>query len=286
MTSKYLAVLFLMMTTSASATFTLNVSTLGPASASVVISSPAGINCGSSNTACSASFAAGSTVTLTELVDSTSSFAGWGGSGGCSSNFTSCNVLMNTGKSVTAKFNPTLFLSLSGNGGGFVTDATGTVNCGLTNGCASGATTKASYTSGTYVTLTASAATNSTFTGWSGACSGTGTCGLTVDSHKVAVATFTSAGPFVIAVSFGGIGKGRVTSSPPGINCSSTATFCSGSFAANTTITFTATPSTGSYFAGWANGGCPSTSTCIILSTSAQQALGGSQSPGAFFYKN
>jgi hypothetical protein len=48
------------------------------------------------------------------------------------------------------------------------------------------------YSSGTSVTLTATPATGSTFAGWSGACSGTGTCTVTMDANKTVTATFTS----------------------------------------------------------------------------------------------
>ncbi len=48
-----------------------------------------------------------------------------------------------------------------------------------------------SYASGTTVTLTATPANGSTFTGWSGACSGTGACTITMDAAKSVTATFT-----------------------------------------------------------------------------------------------
>ena len=55
-----------------------------------------------------------------------------------------------------------------------------------------------SYTAGTTVTLTASAASGSNFSGWSGGvCSGTGTCTVTMNSDQTVTATFaaTLAGP-------------------------------------------------------------------------------------------
>jgi hypothetical protein len=49
-----------------------------------------------------------------------------------------------------------------------------------------------SFTAGTVVTLTATTNANSTFTGWSGACSGTSaTCQVTMNASKSVVATFT-----------------------------------------------------------------------------------------------
>ncbi len=51
-----------------------------------------------------------------------------------------------------------------------------------------------SYPSGTLITLTATPATGSTFTGWSGECSGTSTCTVTMNADKTVTATFTAAG--------------------------------------------------------------------------------------------
>ena len=48
------------------------------------------------------------------------------------------------------------------------------------------------------VTLTASAASGSTFTGWSGGCTGTGTCVVTMDEDKTVTATFADTQPPVV----------------------------------------------------------------------------------------
>lgn len=59
-------------------------------------------------------------------------------------------------------------------------------------------------------------------------------------------------------------GNGTVTSSPAGISCPGT---CAAPFPANTSITLTPTPGSGSSFAGWQN--CPTTSgsSCIVTLT-------------------
>jgi hypothetical protein len=54
-----------------------------------------------------------------------------------------------------------------------------------------------SYAAGTTVSLTATPSTGATFTGWTGACSGTGTCVVTMDTAKTVGANF-SATPSVI----------------------------------------------------------------------------------------
>ena len=76
---------------------------------------------------------------------------------------------MTAAKSVTATFTAstyTLTVTKTGGGSGQVTSTPPGINCGTT--CSH------SYAAGTLVTLTATPAKNSTFTGWSGACTGTG----------------------------------------------------------------------------------------------------------------
>ena len=77
----------------------------------------------------------------------------------------------------------TLAVSKSGTGAGIVTSSAGGITCGTS--CA------ADFDAGTSLTLTAVAAAGSTFTGWSGACSGTGPCLVTIDAAKTATAAFS-----------------------------------------------------------------------------------------------
>ena len=64
-----------------------------------------------------------------------------------------------------------------------------------------------------------------------------------------------------LTVSKGGTGSGRVTSSPPGIDCGA---LCSAGFSDNTTVTLTPTPDPGSFFAGWSGGDCFGTLPCNL----------------------
>ena len=68
-----------------------------------------------------------------------------------------------------------------GTGGGVVTSGDGLVNC---RGCT------ATYTRGSTVTLFAAASSGSTFSGWSGACSGSGPCTVTMTSPVDVIARF------------------------------------------------------------------------------------------------
>ena len=110
---------------------------------------------------------------------------------------TNCKGSANTGTfTVTAPPPGTHMLSVTDAGGGFgtVTSDPAGIDCGST--CAS------SFTAGSTVTLTATAASGSTFAGWSGACSGTGDCTVTMNADHDVTATFT-----------------QNTSPPPPANC-------------------------------------------------------------------
>jgi hypothetical protein len=56
--------------------------------------------------------------------------------------------------------------------------------------CTSSCNTDYAKSSTPTVTLTATAGSRTTFLGWSGACSGTSTCTVTMDAAKSATATF------------------------------------------------------------------------------------------------
>src|SRR2546426_4858647 len=161
-------------------TFTLTVSPAGVGSG-IVTSSPTGINCGST---CSASFAAGTSITLTAAAAPTSVFAGWS-NGGCSGADT-CTMTLGADTTVTATFNLasfTLTVSLRGSALGTVTSSPQGINCGPM--CS------AAYTGGTSVALTATPGAQARFKGWGGACSGTATtCTLTMNGTLAVAATF------------------------------------------------------------------------------------------------
>jgi hypothetical protein len=77
----------------------------------------------------------------------------------------------------------TMTLTKAGTGSGSVTSSPAGINCGAT--CSFG------FTSGTAVTLTATASAGSTFAGWTGACTGTGACAVTMSTARSVTATFT-----------------------------------------------------------------------------------------------
>jgi hypothetical protein len=136
-------------------------------------------------------------------------------------------------------------VSKVGTGAGTVTSSPAGINCG--------ADCSEAIAHGASVTLTAAAATGSTFGGWSGGgCSGVGTCVVTVTSATTVTATFT-ANLYTLMVTKSGAGSGTVTSSPAGISCG---TDCTETIAHGSSVTLTAAPGAGSTFAGWSGGGC------------------------------
>ncbi len=87
----------------------------------------------------------------------------------------------------TAPTSYTLTAVKAGTGTGTVTASPSGISCG--SDCSQ------SYTAGTAVTLTATAASGSTFAGWSGGgCAGTGTCAVTVNAATTVTATFNTSG--------------------------------------------------------------------------------------------
>lgn len=154
-----------------------------------------------------------------------------------------------------------LSVSKSGSGSGSLSSSPAGINCG--------ATCSANFAQGTSVTLTPTPASGSVFAGWGGACSGTGSCTLTMDAAKSVSATFNTAPPntFTLTVNKAGTGSGTVSSNPAGINCGST---CSASFNSGTSVTLTATAAAGSIFAGWSGSGCSGTGNCTLTLSAAQ----------------
>ncbi len=87
-----------------------------------------------------------------------------------------------TANFVAAAVTYALTVTESGSGSGTVTSSPPGIYCG--------SVCTASFTVGTLVTLTAAPANGSVFAGWGGACNGTGTCSLTMNSNQSVTATF------------------------------------------------------------------------------------------------
>ncbi len=221
-----------------------------------VTSNPAGIDCGST---CSASFPQSGVVALTPTPNSDSKFTSW--SGACSGSG-ACQVTMSAAKSVTATFTllPTYKLTVteSGSGTGTVTSSPAGIDCG--------AACSASFPQGQVVTLTPTPSPDSKFTSWSGACTGSGACQVTMSAAKSVTATFTLLPTYKLTVTESGSGTGTVTSDPSGIDCGAT---CSASFPQGRVVTLTPTPSADSKFASW-SGACTGSGVCQVTMSAAK----------------
>jgi hypothetical protein len=154
----------------------------------------------------------------------------------------------------------TLSVSTTGTGAGTVASADGYIACG--------SVCDHRYAGEPTVTLTASAAPGSVFTGWSGDCAGTAaTCTVSMTAARSVGAGFAGAYTLTVAKAGPAAASGTVTSSPAGISCGSD---CSEAYAGGTSVTLTATAGTGARFTGW-SGACTGTaSTCTVGMTAAR----------------
>jgi uncharacterized repeat protein (TIGR02543 family) len=216
-----------------------------------VTSSDATLNCGAT---CQANYTLNSTLTLTATPSTGATFTQW--SGDCSGTTAITTVTLAQAKTCTATFNKiipkyTLTVAKTGTGAGNL------IGTGIT--CGSDCTEN--VVANTPVTLTATATTGSSFTGWTGDCTGTNaTVTVTMDKAKSCTATFDKVIPkYTLTVSKTGTGTGNLTGT--GITCG---TDCTEDYIAKTQVTLTATPDTGSKLLSW-GGACSGTATTATV---------------------
>ena len=121
------------------------------------------------------------------------------------------------------------------------------------------------YAPGTVVSLTATAAANSTFTGWTGADTATGgTCSVAMTRSRTVVATFAPKSRALnLTVATAGGASGQVTGY--NINCTGT---CSYTYNHGTSVTLSAVVIPGNLFTGWTGADTVSGNTCTVTLTS------------------
>ena len=109
-----------------------------------------------------------------------------GSNAGSVTSYSFTNVTGN--HSITVNFTAvqqnSLNVTKAGTGSGLVSSSPAGISCG--------ADCSEVYTAGTVVTLTAAPDANSTFGGWSGACTGNGACTVTMNESKSVAATFNT----------------------------------------------------------------------------------------------
>lgn len=221
-----------------------------------VSSIPEGIECGP-NATCSADFPLNTQVTLWAVPQTGWVFTGWRGDCGGTG---SCNVTLDQSRSVVANFSAIPgVLTTNVVGFGTVNSTPAGIACGPNASCSAG------FPFATQVTLVAVPGSGWEFVGWSGDCSGTGPCTVTLDQSRSVVANFAAL-PVVLNVTVNGLGT--VDSTPTGIACGANAT-CGAAFPVGTLVTLTATPQSGSVFVGW-SGDCSGTGPCSVTLNQAR----------------
>lgn len=184
-----------------------------------VTTSPGAIDCLAS---CKAGWANDAWVKLT-AVPTFGSFVGW--SGACTGSNLTCAFAVDSDKAVTATFQApsvagpkayNLNVAKAGAGSGTVTSNPAGVSCG--------ADCTGQFAEGATVTLTAAEAAGSTFSSWSGACSGTDPkCTVTMTADRAAKATFAAASSSSGVGSQGATTTTKAASSSPPVSSSPSA---------------------------------------------------------------
>jgi len=247
----------------------LNVTVKGDGYVTVLVGS-ATIYCTSAGgSGCTATVPAGSSLTLSAVPASgvSGDFQHW--LGDCSSfTTTTCTLTMSSAKNVEADFvgtSTTYLLNGQVNGSGTISGA------GLS--CSSGASTGCSVAQAASATLilTATPSFGATFTGWGGACSGTGTCTVSMTTAKTVIATFTTAArlsttaQLSIGVAGAGTVKATAGSCTNGVEKLKT---CIQKYDLGKSVTLTATAAPGAKFTGWTGACFVKTTTCTVTMTS------------------
>jgi uncharacterized repeat protein (TIGR02543 family) len=126
-----------------------------------------------------------------------------------------------------------------------------------------GSTCNASYSEGATATLQATAVAPWSFDDWSGACTGGGSCQVTMTADTSVTAHFKDTSKVYHQLGVQTTGSGTVKSgeTPPGIDCGSV---CTAEYEEGTAVALCETPDSGSVFVGW-GGACTGTNTCCTV---------------------
>lgn len=172
---------------------------------------------------------------------------------------------------------PTLSIFESGNGGGSVG-----INPSAAGGFQAGSDRDGGgyFQPGTEVVLTPFPDSDSLFTGFTGACTGVGECTVTVDGPTEVDAGFELKGAVgQVNVYLTGTGTGRITSTPPGIDCPET---CAAFYDINSNVTLTFSTGPGSNFEGW-SGDCSGQGICPLTIDGEKTVIAEFDNPDVIF---
>ena len=230
------------------ATFTLQVLSNGGGSVKAL---PSGDLC---TISCEYTFSQGESISLTPVADEGYEFSHW--EADCDGSEGICDLLMEDQKTASAVFKSsqqeaTLYsLSLNISGAGQVVEQNSSSLCSE-EGCS------ALLEQGQSVMLVASAYDGYQFDGWSGDCSGTASCSLSIDGNKAVTAHFS---PVLVQLTIELKGQGSVVSTS-GLSCSSSP--CQFSVPLGETVSLVANSSSGFQLDSW-GAACGGKSTCTV----------------------
>lgn len=224
-----------------------------------------GNNIGGGGQAVGGLWSAGALFTTPACRASVTGNAAGGGRSGQGGGLASANADWRADAGVTEAQN--LRVVVSGNGSGTVSAAaTPAPASGAINGCTSagGVSCQAVYayaaaTPAAQVTLIATPGAGASFSGWGGACSGTGTCTVTMDQARSVTASFALLS-YPVTTSVNPLGAGTLSCAPNPAN-----------YGASATCTLTATAG----FAAQSISGCGGAATAAGVNTYTTGAITG-----------
>ncbi len=227
----------------------------------LVTSDTGGINCGMGSSVCTSSYPPKTAVVLTAKADTGFTFDTWGGD--CTGTTSPLTVTMEVAKDCSATFKSQVVvvtkytLDFTTPQNGTVISDAGGINCG-----GGGSTCTAQYDQGSLVKLTATAATNATFTSWGGDCIGTtGPLTVTMDQSLNCTASFTANVSTKFKLTLTAPANGSITSDVGGLNCGTT---CAIDYDQDAVVKLTAVPGTGMVFDSW-SGACAGTTSPLSV---------------------
>ena len=179
--------------------------------------------------------------------------------GACAGTAQQCVVVLSKDDGVTTSFQnsgtlaTSYGLNLTRSAGGSVQSIPPGIDCGGDAGC------KAAFKRNIAVRLTPNAANGYRFGGWSGDCSGTAGCSVSMTISRTISAAFRAVRDQLRIVK-SGRGIGTITTDPEGIQCGE---ICTYSFRRGSSVTLSATPDGRSRFRGW-GGACSGNKQCSL----------------------
>ena len=183
------------------------------------------------------SYADGTVVTLTAAPATGYTFSQWNGD--CAGQANPCSLTMNGSKTVSATFTPTTYtLTITYNpteGGGTTTPAAGVIT----------------YPYGTVVNVFANPATGYKFDKWTGNCTGTTSCSLTMTANRAVTAYFVP------------VNHNLAIAVDPAVGGTTTPAVGTYPYPEGSVVNVTATPLDGYEFAEW-SGACTGIGGCSV----------------------